>query len=183
MGRHAPPVDARCGHTTASRAALLPETAARVCSVISNWSDRPVFFSITVARSRTLPPAQASSIFTRTRSQLPSLLSMAKENIARSRLRPSGCSRTRMVQKSFGFSGRSWPISRLVFLGPGIASPRGHGVFGGHGRLWRRRPVPPRRRIAVGRLRTPMRKGTIAQETRFQGRLEGLCHAGKCSGP
>jgi hypothetical protein len=94
--------------------------ALRVCSVIwnctgrpvFNCTGRPVFFWITVARSRTMPPPTTSSIVNRTRSQLLSLLSMARLNIARSRRRPSSCRRTRMVQTSFGFSGRFWPISR-----------------------------------------------------------------------
>jgi hypothetical protein len=45
-----------------------------VCSVISNWTGLPVFFWITVARSRTLSPAHTSSIFSETRSQPRSLL-------------------------------------------------------------------------------------------------------------
>jgi hypothetical protein len=72
---------------------------------------------MTVARSRTLPPANTSSILSRTRSQPLSLLSIARLNIARSRRRPSICSRTRIVQTSFGFSGRFWPIRRPLFQG------------------------------------------------------------------
>jgi hypothetical protein len=49
---------------------------------------RPVFFWTTVARSRTLPPAHTSSILTQMRSQSRNLLSMARLNIARSRMRP-----------------------------------------------------------------------------------------------
>jgi hypothetical protein len=59
-------------------------------------------FWITVARSRTLPPAVTSSIFSRTRSQPMSLLSTARLNIARSRLRFSSWSLTRIVQTSLG---------------------------------------------------------------------------------
>src|SRR5215469_8853058 len=72
---------------------------------------------MTVARSRTPPPANTSSILSRTRSQPLSLLSIARLNIARSRRRPSICSRTRIVQTSFGFSGRFWPIRRPLFQG------------------------------------------------------------------
>ena len=46
-----------------------------------------------------------------------SLLSIARLNIARARRRPSICSRTRIVQTSFGFSGRFWPIRRPLFQG------------------------------------------------------------------
>jgi hypothetical protein len=42
---------------------------------------------------------------------------MARLNIARSRLRCSIWSRTRMVQTSFGFNGRFWPIRRPLFQG------------------------------------------------------------------
>ena len=45
------------------------------------------------------------------------LLSIARLNIARSRRRPFICSRTRIVQTSFGFSGRFWPIRRPLFQG------------------------------------------------------------------
>jgi hypothetical protein len=36
---------------------------ARVCSVSSNWTALPDFFWMIVARSRSLPPTQRSSIF------------------------------------------------------------------------------------------------------------------------
>src|SRR5215813_12023329 len=72
---------------------------------------------MTVARSLTLPPANTSSILSRTRSQPLSLLSIARLNIARSRRRPSICSRTRIVQTYFGLSGRFWPIKRPLFQG------------------------------------------------------------------
>ena len=52
----------------------------RVCSVISNWTGLPVFFWITVARSRTLPPTHTSSTRSETRSQPRSLLSIARLN-------------------------------------------------------------------------------------------------------
>jgi hypothetical protein len=48
---------------------------------------------------------------------MPALLSMAGLNIARSRLRPSSWSRTRMVQTSSGFNGRFWPIRRPLLHG------------------------------------------------------------------
>jgi hypothetical protein len=83
--------------------------ALRVCSVIWNCTGRPVFFWITVARSRTMPPPTTSSIVKPHEIATPGLLSMARLNIARSRRRPSSCRRTRMVQTSFGFSGRFWP--------------------------------------------------------------------------
>ena len=69
--------------------------AARVCSVILNWTGPPVFFCwITVARSCTRP----RRIRSRTRSQPLSLLSMARLNKARRRLRCSTWSRTRIAQ-------------------------------------------------------------------------------------
>src|ERR1700736_1405303 len=92
-------------------------TAARVCSVISNCTGRPVFFWTTVVRSRTLPLAHTSSIFSLTRSQPLSLLSIARLNMARSRRRFSIWRRTRMVQTSFGFNGRFWPTRRPLFHG------------------------------------------------------------------
>jgi hypothetical protein len=64
-------------------------TEARVCSVISNWTGLPVFPWMIVARSRNLPPTHKSSIFKRTRSHSRNLLSIARLNIARSRLRAS----------------------------------------------------------------------------------------------
>ena len=63
-------------------------------------------FLVTVARSRTLPPALTSSTLSRTRSQLLSLLPTARLNIARSRMRASSWSLTRIVHTSLGFKGR-----------------------------------------------------------------------------
>ena len=86
----------QCGRTAESDRPLPAPTgashspmAARVWSVISNCTGRPVFFWTTVARSRTLPPTHTSSIFSRTRSQPLSLLSMARLNRVRSRRRSS----------------------------------------------------------------------------------------------
>jgi len=93
-------------------------------SVISNCTGRPVFCWINVARSRTLPPANASSTLNRPRSQPRSLLSIARLKMARSPRRPSNWRRTRMSQTP--------SASTLV---PRFARPGGGGVFGGHGRL------------------------------------------------
>jgi len=101
----------------ASNSASHSPMPLRVCSVTSNCTGRPVFFWITIARSRTLPPPTTSSIVNRTRSQPLSSLSMARLNIAKSRRCPSSGRRTRMVQTSFGFSGCCWPISRPLFQG------------------------------------------------------------------
>jgi len=100
---------------------LLPETAREQVSVLAGThggqplADCPA--RLLGDLERALPPASTSSILSRTRSQPLSLLSMARLNIARSRRRPSSWRRTRMVQTSFGFSGRFWPISRPLFQG------------------------------------------------------------------
>ena len=77
----------------------------------------PVFRWITVARSCTRPPRHTSLTRSRTRSHPLNLLSMARLNSARSRLRRSSWSRTRIVQTSLGLSGRFWPVSRPLFHG------------------------------------------------------------------
>ena len=68
------------------------------CSVISNWTGRPVFFWTIVARCRTFTPEQTSSNRSLTRSQARSLLSIARLKIARSRLDRAISRRTRMDQ-------------------------------------------------------------------------------------
>ena len=60
----------------------------------------------TVALSRTRPPIQTSSSRTPEKLHPRSLLSIARLNFARSRLRCSSCKRTRIVHTSFGFKGR-----------------------------------------------------------------------------
>jgi hypothetical protein len=99
--------------------------AARVCSVISNWTGLPVFCWITVARSRIWPPTHTSLTRSRTRSQPLSLLSMARLNKARSRLRCSSWSRTRIAHTSFGLRGRFWSTRRPLFHG--VRAKRGSG--------------------------------------------------------
>jgi hypothetical protein len=93
-------------------------TAVLDCSVISNWTGRPVFFWTIVARCRTLAPAQMSSNRSLTRSQARSLLSIAKLKMARSRLDRAIYRRTRMDQTCFGSRGFFWPMSRPLFQGP-----------------------------------------------------------------
>src|SRR6266436_7578047 len=65
------------------------------CSVISNWTGRPVFFWTIVARCRTFTPEQTSSNRSLTRSQARSLLSIARLKITRSRLDRAISRRTR----------------------------------------------------------------------------------------
>jgi hypothetical protein len=67
-----------------SQAAVL----SRVVSVSSNWTGRPVFCWITMARWRTTPPDAMSSMRSFTRSQLRSLLSIAMSNRHLSRSAP-----------------------------------------------------------------------------------------------
>ena len=104
------------------------------CSVISNWTGRPVFFWTIVARCRTFAPEQTSSSRGLTRSQARSLLSIARLKIARSRLDRAISRRTRMDQTCFGWSGFFWPTSNPLFQGrersltgrAGIAVPPPH---------------------------------------------------------
>jgi hypothetical protein len=68
---------------------------------------RPTGLLLDHGRSVPHPPlAHTSSIFSLTRSQPLSLLSIARLNMARSRRRFSIWRLTRMVQTSFGFNGR-----------------------------------------------------------------------------
>jgi hypothetical protein len=87
------------------------------CSVISNWTGRPVFFWTIVARCRTLAPEQMSSSRSLTKSQARSLLSIARLKIARSRLDCAISRRTRMDQMCFGSRGFFWPMSNPLFQG------------------------------------------------------------------
>src|SRR5690348_6781603 len=96
--------------------------ACRVCSVNSNLTGRPVFFCRTVARSTAYPLGATSSTRSATTSQPRSLLSIARLNIAKSRVRPSilhlqsGTDRPNML----------WPQRRLLpdelALIPGFSS-------------------------------------------------------------
>ena len=87
------------------------------CSVISNWTGRPVFFWTIVARCRTFTPEQTSSSRSLTRSQARSLLSIARLKITRSRLDRPISRRTRIDQTCFGSRGFFWPISNPLFQG------------------------------------------------------------------
>jgi hypothetical protein len=88
-----------------------------VCSVISNWTGRPVFFVTIVARSRTLAPEQTSSKRSLTESHGRSLLSIAKLKSARSRHLREISSRTRIDQTCLGWSGFFCPTSNPLFQG------------------------------------------------------------------
>lgn len=68
-------------------------------------------------RIRALPPLMTSPARNRTRSHLLSLLSMARLNKARSRIRFDSYSRTRMAQISRGLRGSFCPTSRPLFQG------------------------------------------------------------------
>src|SRR5580704_2996532 len=74
------------GPRSAGRVFNQSSSEARVCSVISNWTGRPVLCWTIVARSLTWGPMAMSSTRRLTRSQPLSLLSIARLNIARSRL-------------------------------------------------------------------------------------------------
>lgn len=62
-------------------------------------------------------PCVTSLTRMRTRSQALSLLSIARLNKTRSRMRPLNCRRTRMAQISFRFSGGFWPVIFPLFQG------------------------------------------------------------------
>jgi hypothetical protein len=89
--------------------------------VISNSTGRPVFFCVTVARSRTLPATNTSSTLSRTRSHPLSLLSIAKLNMAdRAGASPSGGGHewSRHPSASAGAFGRSGvPYSTVCVAG------------------------------------------------------------------
>jgi hypothetical protein len=87
------------------------------CSVISNWTGRPVFFWTIVARCRTFAPEQMSSNRSLTRSHARSLLSMARLKMTRSRHDRAISRRTRMDQTCFGWRGRFWRMSNPLFQG------------------------------------------------------------------
>ena len=112
------------------------------CSVISNWTGRPVFLWTIVARCRTLVPEQTSSNRSLTRSQARSLLSIARLKIARSRLDRAISRRTRMDQTCFGSRGFFWPMSNPLFQGR-WSLPAGRTSMGTPPP-----PSPPRRSIA-----------------------------------
>src|SRR5215207_5854147 len=96
--------------------------AWRVCSLNSNLTGRPVFFCRTVARSAVYPPEATSSTRIATTSQPRSLLSIARLNIARSRVRPSIWSFVRIDQTCFGRSGGFAPVSLPLFQGTRFGS-------------------------------------------------------------
>jgi len=89
------------------------------CSVISNWTGRPVFICTTVARRRIFPPEQMSSSRSLTRSQARSFMSIARLKIARSRLDLAILisRRTRMDQRCFASRGFFWPMNNPLFQG------------------------------------------------------------------
>src|SRR2546423_5574002 len=91
--------------------------AWRVCSLNSNLTGRPVFFCRTVARSAVYPPAATSSTRMATTSHPRSLLSIARSNIARSRLRPSIWSLVLIDQTCLGRNGGFAPVSFPLFQG------------------------------------------------------------------
>jgi hypothetical protein len=69
------------------------------------------------ARSTANPLGVKSSTRSATTSQPRSLLSIARVNIAESRVRPSICNRVRIDQTCFGRSGGFWPMSFPLFQG------------------------------------------------------------------
>jgi len=70
-----------------------------------------------VARSTAYPLGATSSTRIATTSQPRSLPSIARLNIAKSRVRPSMCNRVRMEQTCFGRNGGFWPMSLPLFQG------------------------------------------------------------------
>lgn len=92
--------------------------ASRVCSVISNCTGRCVFCCVTMAREAMRSPWQMSRTRSLTRSQARRLLSMARSNMARSRLHWPCCKSIRMAQMSLSFRGAFCPMSLPLFQGP-----------------------------------------------------------------
>ncbi len=92
-------------------------TAARVGSVISNWTGRRVLRWSTMARCKTLCPCVTSLTRRAIRSQPRSLLSIARSKSARSRTRDASCRRMRMAQTSCSLKGRFWPTILPLFQG------------------------------------------------------------------
>src|SRR6476661_6627732 len=70
-----------------------------------------------LARSSAWPFGATSATLSATTSQPRSLLSIAKLNIAKSRLRPSTCSLVRINQTYFGCSGGLAPVNFPLFQG------------------------------------------------------------------
>ena len=64
-----------------------------------------------------IPAGRNASTRSATTSQPRSLLSIARLNIARSRVRPSICNRVRIAQTCFGRNGGFWPMSLPLFQG------------------------------------------------------------------
>jgi hypothetical protein len=78
----------------------LLSTLSRVCSVIPNCTGRCVFCCMTAARGATREPRQTSPTRSFVRSHARSLLSIARLNIARSRVLAPSCSRTLPVTEA-----------------------------------------------------------------------------------
>jgi hypothetical protein len=139
--RRGPPIDGRCGRIAASKSAAFPgnglgtdigprERRWRRATRRSDTGlfgefelNRPAGLLLDHRRSIANPPARAHSVLSRTRSQPLNLLSMARLSIARSRLRPSSWSLTRIVHTSLASKGafdRSGvPVPRLAAWGRG----------------------------------------------------------------
>ena len=84
------------GHNTSTVYADTKEEGSRIMKTLCCWmpeglrtGGRPVFLWITIALDLTRPLIATSSTFRAVRSQAPSLLSIARLNIARSRIRCS----------------------------------------------------------------------------------------------
>jgi hypothetical protein len=75
----------------------------------------PVFLCRTVARSIAYPLGATSSTLSATTSQPRNLLSMARLNIAKSRVLPSTCNLVRIDQTCFGRRGGFAPVSLPLF--------------------------------------------------------------------
>jgi hypothetical protein len=88
---------------------------ARASVVISNWTGRPVFCWITMERVRISGPATSFPILTFTKSHPRSLLSMARSNRARSRMRPSRSRKKRIAQICRGVRARLAPTCLPAF--------------------------------------------------------------------
>jgi len=96
------------------------------CSVISNWTGRPVFLWTIVARCRT---------FVQSRHRLPAVSPSHRHKAAidryvndRKGVDPAISRRTRMDQTCFGSRSIFWPTSNPLFQGCGRSLPTGVGI-------------------------------------------------------
>ena len=152
-------------------------TAWRVCSVNSNRTGCPVFLCRTVARAGAYPFGATSSTFMPTKSQPRSLLSTARLNIAKSRIRPSICSLVRMDQTCLASSGGLAPISFPLFHGVRSNAGRSscdHAPWSSSDPKWRSGAKSSERRISSAATSTRWGAGDVQQFRRYAVELVAL---------